>query len=219
MASNPTEELEERLQRAAKPEDFHSAMSHAMSALSSLSEGVCQHFSIKLACKSGCFLCCSLRVMATPPEVFLIAHHIQTRLSPAETDRIRHRLASHLTTIKPLTPEQHLKRNVECPLLFEGRCSVYPVRPFGCRYHHSQDFQACQFSYDHPEDVDYPGARHPILLQHLGRARESLESTYAGLGYDMSSYELGSALSEALDNSATWKRWRDGKKPFLQSTL
>ena len=159
--------------------------------------------------------CCYLRVLAQPPEVFLIAHHIQTRFTQPEVERVRQRLATHCATVRPLTPAQHFRTNVVCPLLHEGQCRVYSVRPFGCRYHHSLDFQACQFSYNHPEDVDYSGARHPTLLEQLDDARSSLCGAYKDLGFDMAPYELGSALADALDRQVAWRRWRDHKKPFV----
>ena len=51
------------------------------------------------------------------------------------------RLVAHLEKVTPLTPFQHATQNIVCPLLQDGRCSVYSVRPHSCRRHHSQDLQ------------------------------------------------------------------------------
>ena len=214
---DPAVELAERLSSAIKPEDYHSALRNAMAALDAVGQETCQSNSITLACRFGCSLCCYLRVLATPPEVFLIAHHVKTRFSQTEFENLKIRLTAHLETIALLTPQQHMRKNIVCPLLKDGHCSVYQIRPGGCRYHHSTDFQSCQYSYDHPEDLEFPGARHPELLRSVGSARKILETVYTQQNFDMSQYELGSALAEALDNPSSWNRWRDGKKAFLKA--
>ena len=217
MARNPTAELAERLGRATKPEHFDSAIIQAMGALDDLSRDTSQRAGITLACKEGCFLCCYLRVSATPPEIFLLARHIQRHFTPTEIRQLEQRLNVHDATVRPLTKDRHIRQNVACPLLVEGRCSVHSVRPLGCRNHHSQNFQSCQFAYDHPEDINFSGGLNPLLHRTLGVARAELEGVYTKLGFDMSLCELGTALKEALENPAAWKRWRDHKRPFLSA--
>jgi hypothetical protein len=36
-----------------------------------------------------------------------------------------------------------------------------------------------------------------------------------GAGLDDASVDMNVALLEALDNPKSWRRWRDGKKPFV----
>ena len=36
-------------------------------------------------------------------------------------------------------------------------------------------------------------------------------------GLDDASVDMNTALFEALDNPKAWRRWRDGKKPFVSS--
>ena len=113
---------------------------------------------VKLACREGCSLCCWLRVDVFAHEVFLIAHHIRAQFSAGEISELLVRLAAHSSQVTPLTPFEHATRNIPCPLLRDGRCSIYSVRPHSCRRHHSLDFAACQFTFDHPEDLASPAA-------------------------------------------------------------
>ena len=106
-----------------------------------------------------------------------------------------------------------------CPLLRDGRCSVYSVRPHTCRRQHSQDFAACQFTYDHPADLDFPGAPDRDLFRTLTGAMRQAAEVYAQLGYDDTIYELGTALAEALATPASWRRWRAHQKAFRRAAV
>jgi len=53
-------------------------------AFDRLGEGIIEKKGVKLACRAGCSLCCSLRVDVFAHEVFLIAHYIWTHFSAAE---------------------------------------------------------------------------------------------------------------------------------------
>ena len=91
-------------------------------------------------CRKGCSFCCHLKVAATPLEVIRIA---------ATVDAGRH--SSVLATadaIAGLDERQRLARKVPCPLLIEGVCSVYEVRPFTCRALLSLSASVCERQFD-----------------------------------------------------------------------
>ena len=98
--------------------------------------------SVHLDCGRKCFWCCYLRVDATAHEILAIASHIEKKFTPRELERLIKRLAEHAERVRPLTYSQHMSTNIVCPLLIDGCCSVYSLRPFGCRRHHSQRVQA-----------------------------------------------------------------------------
>ena len=76
-----------------------------------------------LACLAGCSHCCvGQSVLATPLEVEGMAWYATARVQGAERVALKRRL------LRPPTPGPPL-----CPFLIEGRCAVYPVRPFPCR--------------------------------------------------------------------------------------
>lgn len=174
---------------------------------------------VKLACREGCSLCCWLRVDVFAHEVFLIAHHIHAQFTAVEISELLVRLAAHSSQVTPLTPFEHATRNIPCPLLRAGRCSIYSVRPHSCRRHHSLDFAACQFTFDHPEDLASPAAHDRDLFRALTEVMQQNIEAYAGADFDHTIYELGTALHEALNDPSSWQRWRDHAQAFLRASV
>jgi Fe-S-cluster containining protein len=129
------------------------------------------------------------------------------------------RLSAHCAEVAPLTPFEHATRNVWCPLLEDGRCTAYAARPHSCRRHHSRDFSACQFTYDHPTDLETPAAHDRDLFRTLTAAMQQNIDAYSDLGFDTTIYELGTALAEALRDSECWERWRNGGQAFLHASI
>lgn len=100
-----------------------------------------------LACAKGCALCCTTNVTITtleglrivrfwaenqcpPPLHELTAASQQPRFQPVMTIN---QLAAHCLQGEK-TSEDEADPNVgRCPLLREEQCSIYAVRPFGCR--------------------------------------------------------------------------------------
>ncbi|MES2569080.1 MAG: YkgJ family cysteine cluster protein [Verrucomicrobiota bacterium] len=218
--SNPAAlQLARDLARAKSPDEYHGALRKELAAFNSLQEALVAKGEVRLACKDGCFTCCHLRVDVRPPEIFLIAEYVRTRFSPEELAVLMERLAAHAEKVLALTPFEHVTQNVQCPILRDGRCSIYPVRPHVCRRYHSKDFAACQYVYDHPTDIDFPGARDNALFRGLGESMEESAAVYDAHGFDNQVYELGTALLEALTSPACWRRWRDKKKAFLRASV
>jgi Fe-S-cluster containining protein len=207
------------LRSARHPEAFHGALSRALTEFQKLGERAVARDQIKLACGEGCALCCSLRVDVIAPEVFLIADHIRRHFSAEAVAALTDRLDAHSTQVTQMTPFEHATRNVPCPLLEGSRCSVYPVRPHTCRRCHSTELSACQYIHDHPEDLEFPGAQDPALSRELSDGMQAHFDVYHETGLDLTVYELGSALAEALRSPAAWRRWRDGKRAFLQASI
>ena len=219
MPDLPQNPLAGEIVRAKSPEDFGRVLRQSLAAFDEMGARIAAEGGVKTACCEGCSLCCWLRVDVHAHEVFLIAEFIRARFSQAELSALIARLAVHSGKVLPLTPFEHATQNVVCPLLQNGRCSVYAVRPHSCRRHHSVDFAACQFTYDHPTDLEAPAAHDRELFRSLTEALHATAGTYARLGFDDTIYQLGTALAEALDTPSSWRRWRDGKKAFLRASV
>jgi Fe-S-cluster containining protein len=219
MPEYPTQQLTDDIARSLTPEEFDRAAQLAHAAFDALNAEIIAQKGVVLACGEGCSVCCSLRVDVFAHEVFPIAHHIRRQFSAEEIAGVLLRLAAHAEKVRPLTPFGHATQNIPCPLLQNGRCSVYAVRPQSCRRHHSQDLAACQYTYDHPTDLETPAAHDRELFRTLTAAmRENIE-TYAQLGFDHTFYELGTALHEALTDPATEPRWRDHGPAFHHASV
>jgi hypothetical protein len=208
------------LSHAESVADFDRLTRAALDAYDRLGAQIIQRDGVKLDCCAGCSICCTLRVDVLAHEVFLIAHHILTHFSAEELAVLRTRLAVHEDRVLPMTPEQHATTNVRCPLLRDdGRCGIYEARPHCCRRHHSQDVAVCQYTHDHPEDLETPAAHHRELYYSLTEAMLHDFEAYADLGYDTTIYELGTALAEALRDPTCWSRWRNGGHAFFTASI
>lgn len=212
-------QLADDLARAKSADDFHAALRRAHIAYDQLNESKVKQTGITLVCRAGCSLCCWLRVDVYAPEVFLIADTLRKELTPPELEALKGRLAAHAELVTRLTVLEHATRNVACPLSRDGWCGVYSVRPHTCRRHHSQNLAACQFTYDHPDDMEFPGAHSRELFHDLTEAMGMHAAVYEYFGFDATIYELGSALHEALTDAACWRRWCRKKKAFRRASV
>ena len=99
--------------------------------------------------------CCHQPVQILAPEAVRLAQHLRATRTPEELDIVteRVRLATGRLGGRPLEltrTERHT-----CPLLEEGRCSVYMVRPTICRCYFSMDHSRCARMAADPSDQSY----------------------------------------------------------------
>jgi len=99
-----------------------------------------------IACRAGCNFCCYNQVEVTPPEALLIGHYVAQNFSPEEQDGLMNRVVRALNFNSGKTKQQiaRLRHKLPCPLLEDGRCSVYGVRPLVCRAMHAFEAGACE---------------------------------------------------------------------------
>ncbi len=219
MRELSTQQLIEDIARSVSPSEFDSVARNSLAAFDALSSEGIQERKIKLDCCEGCSLCCWLRVDVFAHEVFPIVNHIRRTFAPEAVLGLMLRLRAHADVVRSLTPFEHATSNIPCPLLHEGKCTVYEVRPHSCRRHHSRDFAACQYTFDHPEDLQTPAAHDRELFQTLsGAMRKNIEA-YAESGFDHTIYELGTALHEALSDTSSWERWRRHERAFHDASV
>ena len=219
MNTRSITQLADDLSSAKSADEFHAALRRALGSYDQLNVSKVEAAGVKLVCRAGCSLCCWLRVDVYAPEVFIIAETLRKELAPQELEALQVRLAEHAELVTRLTVLEHATRNLACPLSVDGWCSVYSVRPHTCRRHHSQDLAACQFTYEHPEDLEFPGAHSRELFGDLTEAMGLHAAVYEYFGFDTTVYELGSALEEALGDAACWRRWSRKKKAFRRASV
>ncbi|MEP6667834.1 MAG: YkgJ family cysteine cluster protein [Chthoniobacter sp.] len=219
MAEFSTQQLIDDIAQSLSPEQYDHAVGRSFAAFDALNEKIIAEKGVKLDCGAGCSVCCSLRVEVFAHEIFLLARHIRRHFSAEAISALLERLAGHAEKVLPLTVFEHATQNIICPLLQDGHCSVYAARPQCCRRHHSQDLAACVFTFDHPDDLEFPGAHDRDLFRALTGAMQENIDAYAELGFDHTIYELGTALEEALHDPASWKRWRAHEQAFLHASV
>lgn len=212
--------LAENLAASVTLQDLDAAAKESLAAYDRVGEKFIEKNAVRLDCGAGCSICCSLRVDVLAHEVFFLAHHVLTRFSPEQLRELNRKLEAHVGRVLDLTPYEHATTNLRCPMLRDdGFCGVYEARPRSCRRHHSRDVKVCQYTFDHPTDIETPAAHDRALYRALTETMQADADAYASLGYDLTVYELGTALAEALSDPAAWGRWSRGGPAFLWASI
>jgi Fe-S-cluster containining protein len=169
-----------------------------------LTEKIKKKPGVHFDCKAGCSYCCSLRVAATPPEVFLIARHI--RQLPAETQtELLEKLKVRSEAARGVSTEDFF---FHCTLLAHGQCTVYALRPVMCRKYLSLDVEECKKpDACAPEDREMAMKSSALIF--------ATSQAYARAKLSNEIHELGQALLVALTDQTAEDRWYRGEQVFV----
>ncbi|HWK50026.1 MAG TPA: YkgJ family cysteine cluster protein, partial [Steroidobacter sp.] len=86
-----------------------------------------------LACRAGCTWCCHFSVDVRAVEVFSILDFVERSLPAGEKARIYSEVRANSAALQGMDDMERMRRNVKCPFLSAGRCSIYEARPQTCR--------------------------------------------------------------------------------------
>jgi Fe-S-cluster containining protein len=167
-----------------------------------------------LACKSGCYWCCYFTVDVRAVEVFSILDFMARELSSEEQTRVRREIEANSALLRDLSDLERMRRNVKCPFLAQGRCSIYQARPQTCRNYHATDVTGCRASYERPDDTDIDPDFAPLVYQSGGAHVDAFCSVLEQRGYDTRAYELSTALAAALADPESRSRFEARQPPF-----
>jgi Fe-S-cluster containining protein len=148
-------------------------------------------------CRPGCACCCSVRVEATEPEIFLIAREVRqwpNAQVAALVERLRHHAADGAG-------------RSDCAFLKDRLCSIYAVRPVVCRRAHSLAAESCKrFAPEIPQRLE-------LLLQ-AGVLMQGTSEAYRQMRLRSSGHELCRTVLLALTDETAEARWLDGESVF-----
>lgn len=161
-------------------------------------------------CRKGCATCCTIRVVATAPEVFLAARFIRAMATRFAADGIdiRQRLAEADALTRDCDEAERVALRRRCPYIQAGACVIYPVRPLACRSHLSYNRQAC---------IDAAAGRadavphSPLHMEVRSLVQNALQSALRDARFPWASYEFNHALSIALDDDQAESAWLAGE--------
>jgi Fe-S-cluster containining protein len=110
---------------------------------------------LEIYCRPGCATCCEIAVMVYEPEARAIVRFLQSEEGAAALTWFRdaypewraqigdapERLTEHfIRRDGPAYDQLHLslwRRRIRCAFNQDGACTIYPVRPLGCRNAHA----------------------------------------------------------------------------------
>lgn len=167
-----------------------------------------------LACRAGCTWCCYFTVDVRAVEVFKILDVVEQSFTPEEKARVYGEVRVNAATLKSLDESARVTRNVKCPFLSAGRCTIYTARPQTCRNYHATNVAGCQQAYEDPGNADIDPDFAPYVYQAGGAHVEAFSTAMREAGYDVNAYELNCALDAALSQPDARKRFESKQQPF-----
>jgi Fe-S-cluster containining protein len=171
-----------------------------------------------LACRAGCTWCCYFSVDVRAVEVFRILDFVERELSEQEQARIFAEVRANSAALRELDEIERMRRNVKCPFLSEGRCTIYSARPQMCRNYHATSAIGCQQSFDEPDNMEIDPEFAPYVYQAGGAHVDAFGTAMRDAGYDVDVYELNAAFDAALSDPAARERFESKRRPFTKLT-
>lgn len=169
----------------------------------------------EVACHGGCASCCTIRVVATAPEILAVARYL--RVLPREIEvEMRRRIAAADDSTRHCDETQRWKQGIACPFVDNGFCVVYAVRPLACRGHASFDAQACIDALT-GRNCEVPVSSLHAIVRSL--VQNAMQSALRDNGYAWGVYELNHALRIAETNDAYEAALLGGEDIFLPALV
>jgi Fe-S-cluster containining protein len=165
----------------------------------------------KLGCKDGCAYCCYQSVEVTIPEAILVAANLADPADPR-----RSTVMETARALKGLTEQKRRRTGRPCPLLVDGKCSVYDDRPLMCRGFFAAESAHCRAAHtaattggpDAPVEM-FPLAQYFVLGDQAG-LRGILKDMR--LQYDL--VELTQAVAALIEDPSLIDSWLAGETIF-----
>src|ERR1700687_2995233 len=175
---------------------------------------------IHVACTRGCSFCCHLRLEVQPHEAFALAAWLKRRFTPESLARVIARLRANAAKTRAMGREARKRTNLACALLAEdGTCSAYEARPAQCRRYHSLDVESCKTFYANPANEVLESPLHPAAAHNAAVIITHTQHALRDAGLNSENEDINFALLEALENPKAWRRWRNGKAPFVEQRI
>ncbi|CAN5270388.1 hypothetical protein BH10PSE13_BH10PSE13_08320 [soil metagenome] len=164
----------------------------------------------RIACDKGCPTCCSLRVTATAPEIFLLAAYVRrVEASPkGKLLGLSGRVAKAYAATEGMDEKDRLALAWPCPLMIAGQCIMHPVRTLACRGHAAFEVTQCQAA-ARGEDAEVAISEPHLVLR--GLIQNALQSAMRQRGLAWGLYDLNQGLALALEDEARLDAWLVGE--------
>ena len=128
------------------------------------------------SCKLGCCHCCRFHILTNIAEAHTLAQYVKRESSVDQIDHLRMRTQQWHeweNSREGRYPSANIDERTDlsnydhcCPLLVDGACSAYPVRPLVCRTHFVRSHPLSCCAINDPESTEDA----PIVLTSVGTA-------------------------------------------------
>jgi Fe-S-cluster containining protein len=217
FACEATVAITTQLKQARTPNDFLKVQTNINSNTDLHFQRGLEESKQTLAC-GNCSFCCYKKVDVSPLEAFLIVDYVRKNFPAAQVEQVKAQARSNFDRIKRISDDEQKAQNIACPLLKDGGCSIYPVRPFVCRREHSMKVEDCEEVFNNPQTPLVSERLIPILTR-FSNITLATAAAHQKLNLDFRCYDLSAAVFEALDQPELFRRWCDRKKPFSAEAI
>ncbi len=160
---------------------------------------------IKVECGPGCNACCYQNVEASIPEAILVSMQLSDPADPR-----RNALFETADAVAGLTQEHRIRSGRPCPLLVEGKCSVYDNRPLICRATLSPCAQKCYAALEGKDNLQIY-----LVPQFFALGdKDALRGICKDIGLQYDNVDLIQTVAAILRDPTTVVRWASGEKVF-----
>ena len=166
---------------------------------------------LEYGCRKGCSFCCTALVTISAPEIFRVAHWLREN---AVAGPARLRLADIMLEAARrdgLPRTDRIRERAPCPMLVEGACGVYEVRPISCRAVYSLSSEACRVA------MTDDSAAVPLVVPTMRKGdmvRTLLLAAVSAAGLSWRGVEYTSGIKVAIDDPGAETRWLAGEDVF-----
>lgn len=161
---------------------------------------------LKTECRSGCNACCYQNVEVSIPEAILVSLQLADPADPR-----RQSLLDTADAVAGLSNDARVRGGLPCPLLVDGKCSVYENRPLLCRATLSPCAQRC---YDSLQGGGSPEIYLVPQFFSLGD-KDALRGICKDLSLQYDNVDLVQAVAAILRDPSMVVRWASGEHLFV----
>ncbi len=166
---------------------------------------------LELGCRKGCSFCCSALVTCSAPEIFRAAAWLRENGTGPAAPIKREAIVAEAARRNSLSPEKLFVERAPCPMLVEGACGVYPVRPIPCRALYSLSSEACRLAM-HEDKGEVPIIAPAMTKGEM--ARTLLLAAVNAAGLPDRGIELTAGVVAVIDKPDAEARWLAGEDVF-----
>lgn len=196
--------VQSAIQQGFSNATLFSAIKSLYAAIDGLNESIialAKRQNTDVACYKGCHWCCHQAVFANSYELHFLSENIKKTFSSEELSGLIERTEAKYSMTSKLGDEEILKYKAPCPLLKDGACSGYAVRPMACRIYLSTKLETCLEFYRNPENE----ANYPALIDFPLKAgrmmNEGFRTALKEFGIETTEFRLEMGLRIVLNNN------------------
>ncbi len=179
----------------------------------------CNKEEVVIECEKKCSFCCYQSVLVAPHEAIYVWHYIKQMTNIEIKEKIFSRIEEKNKKTSKMKTNEFLHFKSPCPFLEGNLCSIYPVRPFGCRLHLSASKKSCKKDYENPADFSI----YPDLFEFPLRAgrmiNEGICRFLSEKGINSFEWMLESSLSLLANDEEIIEKWLQGENIFQPRIL